>query len=252
ERAGGLPAITDVGLPEHVPAGGVERVVRRRLQQVAGDALPVLETAAVVGAAISPDLLRTLYPHLDLDEWMARCVSAAVLERRDEHWRFAPDKPREQLIKDLGPTRRRKLHRQVAECIEQTSDDADAHAAALAHHWREAGEPAREAEWTQRAGMLALQIGACREAIVFLLRARELLQAGSETSPPVAKSPAWKRSRRSLLDPNADVDPDSLEFRIGTIEGSLADAHFRLGDLRSVRRYAEPALAHFRQRLPRS
>src|SRR5262249_57539519 len=107
----------------------------------------------------------------------------------DEHWRFAHEKLREQLIKDLGPTRRRALHRQVAECIEQTSDDAGTHAAALAHHWREAGEPAREAEWAQRAGTLALQIGACREAIVFLLRAREFLQAGGETTPPAPKPP---------------------------------------------------------------
>src|SRR5262249_60223083 len=109
----------------------------------------------VVGAGIRSGPPRTLYPDLDLDEWMATCVSAAVLERRDEHWRFAHDKLREQLIKDLGPTRRRKLHRQVAECIEQTSDDADAHAAALAHHWREAGEAARESRRDQHARKLA-------------------------------------------------------------------------------------------------
>src|SRR5262249_36234552 len=151
-----------------------------RLQHVTGDALPVLETAAVVGATINPALLRALHPQLDLEDWMARCVSAAVLERRDQHWRFAHDKLREQLIKDLGTTRLRALHRQVAEALEQMSEEAEADSAALAHHWREAGEPAREAEYAQRAGMRALQIGACREAIVFLLRARELLQAGSE------------------------------------------------------------------------
>src|SRR5262249_61932374 len=92
--AAGGPATPAGVFPNRFPAGGVERVVRRRLQQVAGDALPVLETAAVVGAAISPDLLRALHPQLDLDEWMARCVSAAVLERRDEHWRFPHDKLR--------------------------------------------------------------------------------------------------------------------------------------------------------------
>src|SRR5262249_36398969 len=135
---------------------------------------------------------------------------------------------------------------------EQGAPGGDARGGGGADQGGEGGEPAGEGEGAQRAGRLALQIGACREAIVFLLRARELLQAGGETSAPVAKPPARKHSRRSLLDPNADVDPDSLDFRIGTIEGALADAHFRLADLRSVRRYAEPALAHFGQRPPRN
>src|SRR5262249_10933172 len=48
--------------------------------------------------------------------------------------------------------RRRKLHAAVAGAIEeQKADHLDAHAALIAHHWEEAGEPLQAARWAARA-----------------------------------------------------------------------------------------------------
>jgi tetratricopeptide (TPR) repeat protein len=248
ERAGGLNAVAKVRLPERVVSGGVERFLRRRVKQVRPDALPALETAAVIGRLIDPALMNAMHPDLALDAWAAECAGAAVLELRDEKWRFAHDKLREQLLQDLSVARRRALHQQVAEAIEHTYASRRDHFAALAHHWHEAGEPSKEGAYANMAGVQALQIGACREAILFLTRARDILQV-TRVEHDVSRSTA---PRWSLLDPNAGVDPDGLEFRLGMIEAALTDAHFRIGDLRRCREHAERALAHFGQRLPRS
>ena len=51
-----------------------------------------------------------LHPELDLDAWTADCARAAVLELRDQRWRFAHDKLRELLDALLSATARRELH----------------------------------------------------------------------------------------------------------------------------------------------
>src|SRR5581483_12447982 len=167
---------------------------------------------------------------------------------RDQQWRFVHDKLREQLLHDLSPARWRELHQEVAETIEHTYASRPDRFAALAHHWHEAGQFAKEGEYAHRAGVQALQMGACREAIVLLTRARDILQV---TVTDDAATPSRRRPW-SVLDPNAGVDPDGVEFRLGTIETGLADAHYRIGDLRRCREHAERALAHFGQRLPRT
>jgi tetratricopeptide (TPR) repeat protein len=53
-----------------------------------------------------------------------------------------------------------------------------------------------------------------------------------------------------LLDPNAHLDPDSAEFRLGMVESWLTEAHFRMGDLASSGEHAARALRHFGQYVP--
>src|SRR5262249_48863611 len=237
ERAGGLAAIGQARLPEHVAAGGIDRVVRRRVKQVPAHALGPLETAAVIGRVIDPLLMAAVHPELALDAWIAECAGAAVLELRDQQWRFGHDKLREQLLRDLSAARRRTLHQQVAEAIERSPMSGAGQFATLAHHWHEAGQPEREGEYAHRAGIQALQMGACREAIAFLDRAREILQVRAADA---AAGPGRVR-RWSFRDPNAGVGPGTLDLRLG-----------RMGDRRGCREHAERALAHFGQRLPRS
>jgi eukaryotic-like serine/threonine-protein kinase len=176
-----------------------------------------------------------------------RCAEAGVLEVRDEKWRFAHDKLREQLLEDLSADVHRILHRSVAEAIEREYPGQPAYVTALAHHWQQAVEPAKEAEYAHRAGVLALQSGACREAVVHLGRALEVMrgplgEAGGRAAAPTR--------RRSLLDPNACLDPDSATFRLGMVESWLTEAYFRIGDLASSGEHAARALRHFGQYVP--
>ncbi len=244
ERAGQLSQI-GASLPaERVFPGGLRRVVQRRLSQVPKEAYPGLETAAVIGREISEDLLQSLHPELELDHWTQRCEAAAVLEFRDHRWHFAHDKLRERLLGDLrerGAGAWTGRHRRVAEAMEQLRPER---VTALAYHWREAGDLERESRYAQQAGMLALQSGAYLEAIGFLTRSLELLQ------PAAGELPRAHRSWR--LDPSARVDPESSAFRLGSIEGALAEARFRAGHLPESRRHLQRALWHLGDELPRS
>jgi tetratricopeptide (TPR) repeat protein len=240
ESAGCLEDIGRVELPQRVLAGGIQKVVRRRLERVSGEDLGPLECAAVVGRELDDAVLRALHPALEVEPWASACAQASVLEQRDQRWRFAHDKLREQILDDLSPATRRDLHRRVAEAIEVVHPDAEPYVPALAHHWRMADEPAREAVYARRAGELSLRSGACQEAVAYLRRALHLLERGSKQSTPA----------RGWLDPNRPVDPESRDFLLGRVENALCEAYYRLGDLNRCRRHAERALARFGQPVP--
>jgi tetratricopeptide (TPR) repeat protein len=248
ENAGRLAGVPDASLPQRVVSGGMQRILRRRLGQVPPEALPALNTAAVMGRMVDAPLLSALHPGLDASEWMGSCATAAVLEARDDCWRFAHDKLREQLLADLSPEVRRGLHRRVAEAME--ADGGSERVMALAHHWREAGDTVKEASSACAAGFLALQSSACQEAVGYLMRARELLAP----QPPAAAPSRHRRSGglRTRFDPNARVEPDGQGFRLATIEAALAEAQFRLGDLLRCREHAGLALRNFGYEVPGS
>ena len=244
ESARGLERIADTALPERVVSGGMQRVVRRRLNRVPPAALAALKSAAVAGPAVDALLLKAIHPELIPDEWVAQCVAAAVLEVRDQRWCFAHDKLREQLLGDLSPASLRQLHREVAEALERLYADRADLFTALAHHWRQAGDAERETDYAYRAGMLALQSGACREAVEHLSRALVLLKISAQPAPASPGRSARAHRARSRL------DPTSASVRLGTIEGALTDAYFRLGDLASCREHAVQALHHFGYSVP--
>src|SRR5206468_9451666 len=161
-------------LPKRVVSGGMQKVVRRRLDRVPPHALAALRTAAVVGRAIDSQLIRTIHPEISPDQWFMCCAESGVLEVRDQKWRFAHDKLREQLLEDLSPAIRRVLHRRVVEAMEREYAGQAEYVTALAYHWQQAAEPAKEAEYAYRAGVLALQSGACQEAVGYLSRVLEI------------------------------------------------------------------------------
>jgi tRNA A-37 threonylcarbamoyl transferase component Bud32 len=247
ENLAGLDDIASSTLPSRVVSGGMEKVVRRRLERVPVAALPALRMAAVQGRVADPAVLAHAHPGLDVADWAACCVAAAVLEPSGESWQFAHDKLREQLLADLEPATLAPLHRRVAEAIEQTHADASDVVAALAHHWREAGDPVREADYAFRAGVQALESGACREAVDHLTRVLVLRgRAGAGATSGGHGLRGW----RPRLDPNARVDPDAPSFQLGVVESALTDAYFRLGDLRQSREHGIRALTLFGHRVP--
>ncbi|MFP2912277.1 serine/threonine-protein kinase PknK, partial [Pyxidicoccus sp. 3LFB2] len=88
--------------------------------------------------------------------------------------------------------------------------------AALCYHWGAAGDRVREADYARRAGEDALRLGACREAVPFLVRALERV---------------------------AEQGGDA--YKLGHLEALLAEARFQLGELAEFRTWAERALRHF-------
>jgi tetratricopeptide (TPR) repeat protein len=242
EGASGLGRVAQGPLPERVLAGGIQRLVRRRLDRVPATAVRALESAAIIGRMVDAALLARLHPTLAFDEWIGICAGASVLELRDQHWQFRHDKLREQLLADLAPEALKNAHRDVALAIEAVHPDGDQHVTALAHHWSGAGDATREYGYARRAGELALQTGACREAVRHFGRTLEILRQQGE---PARRSSAGRFGWRALVEPNTRLDPASRTFELGVVEARLAEAQFRLGELSLCRDHSMRSLAYF-------
>lgn len=225
EEAGRLDRIGQTTLPEQVFAGGVDRVIKRRLDSVPPVFRPLLQTAAVSGRQVDPKILHSIDPGTDLDTWLMVCSWAAVLEAREDRWRFTHEKLRDGVLRELSTGETQRLHRQVAEAIESVYPGAPEQTAALAHHWAMAGDLSKEAHYTALAGEQSLKSGAYQEAATFLKRAVELeVQTGVEDS----------------------------HLQQATLTRQLAEACYGLGNLAEARQHLEQAAALLGRPVPPS
>lgn len=244
ESVGSLAEIGAQPLPPHLLSGGMRQVLQRRVERVPADGVPALRTAAVIGREIDPALLRLVHPRLDSDHWLRTCAAAAVVELHEQGGaRFAHDKLREHVLGALAPDQRAALHRQVALAIESAYPNAPERAPALAHHWRLAGDAARELAYAERSAAQALAGGAYREAIARFERALELIEdRGDATGERAAASLA------RLANPLTRATTREADRRRGLIEAGIGEAYYRLGDLRACERHALLALTTLRPR----
>ncbi|MCC7448012.1 MAG: tetratricopeptide repeat protein [Anaerolineae bacterium] len=174
EEAGQLSEVGRKTLPERVFAGGVARIIQRRLDRVPPEVRPLLTRAAVLGRELDIPVLRAIDPAWPIDDWLLIGANAVVLEVNDQHWRFTHDKLREAILSALTPNQRSAVHRQAAVALEAVYPDSRRHAAALAYHWRMAGNAVKEAHYARQAGEEARQVSAYRDAIAFFERALAL------------------------------------------------------------------------------
>jgi serine/threonine protein kinase len=182
EESGGMGRIGAGSLPDKVFAGGVRRVVARRLDQVPKEARPLLGMAAVMGRTIDLGLLATLAPQADLERWCTQCVEASVLERTAEGTRFAHDKLREGALAELASEDQQRLSRLVADAIERGPADRADRFSLLAHHYGRAGDREKEAQYAALSGEQAIGSFAVTEGKALLARALELTEETSATS----------------------------------------------------------------------
>jgi tetratricopeptide (TPR) repeat protein len=174
EEAGQLDRIGRMTLPERVFAGGVQQIVQRRLARVSDSTRRLLNLAAVAGRILDEAILQVAVPEADLTSWLTECADAAILEVRENRWRFAHDKLRETLLAGLTEVEQAALHRTVASALEQVYPQAEEYLSALAHHWRMAGDQDKEIHYAELAAQQALKTSANRQAIPLLKRVLEL------------------------------------------------------------------------------
>jgi len=181
EAAGGLNAITERVLPQTVLTGGVRDVLKRRLERLPEDALGMLKLAAVAGRMIDLALLpKWAIVGFDIEAWLTSCANAAVIETVDGEWRFAHDKLREAVIVDLPQKERPRLHRRVAQAIEQVYPDDPIRAVALSEHWRMAGDQRRYLKYALQGARQVRSVGRVEDCQRMCKSILELLEDPDE------------------------------------------------------------------------
>ncbi|MBX3013068.1 MAG: AAA family ATPase [Caldilineaceae bacterium] len=162
-------------------------VIRQRLAQLAPATQRVVNLAAAIGRSFTyPVLLAATVGAEEmgeedieeavvdaLDELLARQL---IREQGAECYDFSHDRIRDVAYNEISQTRRRLLHRRVAEALEQIYQETPNEVCGrLAEHYEQAKLFAKAVDYLQRAGELAMAQFANSAAIDYFSRALALL-----------------------------------------------------------------------------
>lgn len=219
--AAGAFTLDALGVPE-----GVKQVIGRRIARLPDGTERLLTTAAVIGREFDLDLLVAVSGDDEDDalDSMERACTARLVEEVTGtvgRYSFVHALTREALYDSLSGTRRARLHRRVAERIEEHHPDELAdHYAALAFHYAAAGTDVPKAiEYAGRAGDQALTRLAHEDAARQFERGLALLAEQDRARCDLLLGLAEARRR------GGDVPGSRVAFEeAGAIARSLADA----------------------------
>jgi class 3 adenylate cyclase/tetratricopeptide (TPR) repeat protein len=170
----------DLDVPE-----SVRFTIESRLEKLQPNTRQILTTASLVGRDFGFDLLDVLgdLPEDDLvdavDEAERARLITSVVDGGEVRFSFAHELIRRTLVTELTLTRRQRLHRRVADALEQVHARSLAeHAASIAYHLERAGrwaESDRTIRFLVLAGERALEAAAYSEALAHFDRAISLI-----------------------------------------------------------------------------
>jgi class 3 adenylate cyclase/predicted ATPase len=156
----------------------IEGVITARLDRLEERSRDVLQVASVVGRRFPyPVLSGVVNRYDDLPQHLSRLTSADLIEPEERNlaYLFRHVLTRDVAYESILYVRRRELHRRVAQQIEaQNADRIDEQAALLARHYLLAEEWEPALEYHLRAGRIAHEQFANREAITLFQRALEI------------------------------------------------------------------------------
>ena len=173
---------------------GVREVIGRRLNRLSQRCNEALTVASVVGREFTLAQLKPLIDEVSEDrlfDILEEALAARVVEEMPQtvgRYQFNHALIQETLSGELSTTRRVRLHSRIAQALEELyGDDADAHAAELAHHYSEAEAmdgSEKLVRYSLVAGERALTSYAWEEALAHLDRALAAKEgeAGSQPS----------------------------------------------------------------------
>ncbi|MCC7376049.1 MAG: AAA family ATPase [Verrucomicrobiales bacterium] len=176
DRAALRPGTRLASLP--VP-DSLEGVITERVDQLDDAVRLTAKIASILGESFDVELVSAIHPIRDAQDQVARHIEHLVqrhlVEPSGPRFRFAHNLIREAIHAHILPAHRRQWHAGIAGCLEQRhAGDLTPVAAVLAHHWTEAGEPAKAVERYDQAAEHSVRTGAYREALLFCERALEL------------------------------------------------------------------------------
>ena len=187
--------VTDHSLEKMTLPSSVREVIGARVGRFGPEAGRVLSLAAVIGRDFDLELLSRATERSEddlLDILDAASRSALVREIADAQGRFVFVHALIQhtLYEDLGPTRRARAHRRVAEALEDICGDRPGpRVGELARHWLAADQPidlVKALDYSRQAGDAALDALAPADAVHHFANALELCRRVSGTDPVLA------------------------------------------------------------------
>ena len=187
----------------------VREVIGARVGRLGPDAERVLSLAAVIGRDFDLDLLaRATETSEDdlLDILDAATAAALVRELADTpgRYNFAHALIQHTLYEDLGPTRRARAHRRVAEALEDLCGDRPgARVGELARHWFNATQPidlAKAIGYSRQAGDAALAALAPADALRYYAQALDLYAQADDPDPILGHRPGHRARHRPTPD----------------------------------------------------
>ena len=162
----------------------VREVIARRVARLGDETREVLTLGAVVGRSFEVELLLRMVAVTEgeLLDRLEAAVAASLLEEAADgsgRFRFVHALVNQTLYESLGQTRRARMHRRVAEALEDLyGADSEERVGELALHWRlagTAGDPRKAGLYASRAGRRALVSLAPAEAVTLFSDALKLL-----------------------------------------------------------------------------
>ena len=182
----------EVSLEQMALPDSVRMVIGARVGRLGQEAERVLSMAAVIGRDFDLDVLARVTKTTDdelLDILEAASAVALVREPADASggYNFAHALIQHTLYEDLGPNRRARAHRQVAEALEGLCGDRPgARVGELARHWTSATQPGdltKAISYSKQAGDAALAALAPAEALGYFAQALNLYPQASDPDP---------------------------------------------------------------------
>ena len=219
---------------------GARMLIGRRLDRLSADCNELLAVASVVGTTFPSELLEKTSDLMGdrllgvLDE----AVRAGVIEEVAGalgRYRFAHALIRETLYEELSTARKIRIHRAVAEALEQIPGGGETALADIARHFFEAakgGDVDRAIGYSKRAGDRAAELFAYEDSVLHFQRALQLLELKEGTDEKthiellLALGAAQGRAGESIRSKETFFDAADLARRIGASE---LRAHAALG-----------------------
>jgi class 3 adenylate cyclase len=173
---------------------GVRQVIGRRLNALGEDANRLLAVGSVIGRDFDLAVLARVAETSEdkAIEQLEEAEDARIVgevEGRPGAYRFSHALVRETLYEELRTTRRVRLHRKVAEVLEELHGDGDhGQIAALAYHFCEAasgGDVDRAIDYAVRAAERSTELLAYEEAANHFDRALTALEAHDDPDEPL-------------------------------------------------------------------
>jgi predicted ATPase len=231
---------------------GARGIIRSRLEGLGDEVAELLSVASVIGREFDLTLLQRV---VDIEmeallEILAQAVAAEVITETSALGRYAFTHIliRETLYEDLTAAKRMRLHRTLAETLEESyATTLESRLPELAHHWfksAQAGDATKTMRYAIQAAEHAMSQHADEEALRLYQRALKVSEAAGADADQIEKIRAGIASARPASESSDNSSGGGITTGVFMREGdywtiNYAGNETRLKDIKGLRYLAQ-------------